>query len=425
MAGRPDPVLALPIGAPRAAGSARTLGKLPRIVGCVVVRRGHAKPLWKGHPWVFRDSVARVEGAPGEGEVVSIRDEDSRVIGCGFFSPRARIVARVLSREERVEPTARFFVERIARAAKLRTETLGLPVSTDAYRVVHSEGDLLPGLVVDHFAGFLVVQFSTAGMHRHREAILDALEEVLAPRAIYERPDETAAALEGLPREGGLLRGVQPSEPPSVLENGVCFRIGLGRGQKTGFYADQRDNRMFLGRLVRDRTVLDLHAYTGGFALYAAVNGAKEVMGVDSSGPALALAVENAMLNNGRQLRFERGDSREVCDALREEGRTFDVVISDPPKFARGRSGIARALRAYRDLHLRAMRVVARGGLFAASSCSGAVSDEEFEETIRSAAYDLGRDVQVLHRGGQAPDHPVLATCPEGRYLKFVVACLS
>jgi len=334
-------------------------------------------------------------------------------------------VARVLSRDEHVEPTKAFFVDRIARAAKLRTETLGLPVVTDGYRLVHSEGDLLPGLVVDRYAGCLVAQFSTAGIHRHRETILDALEEVLAPKAIFERPDESAAALEGLPREGGLLRGTQPDGPPSILENGVCFRIGLGRGQKTGFYADQRDNRHFIGGLARDRTVLDLHTYTGGFALYAAANGAREVTGIDSSGPALALAVENAMLNNGRQVRFERGDSRDACDGLHAAGRTFDIVVSDPPKFARGRPGVPKALRGYRDLHLRAMRAVASGGLFAASSCSGAVAEEEFEETIRSAAYDLGRAVQILHRGGQSADHPVLASCPEGRYLKFVVACVA
>lgn len=396
----------------------------PAPVACIVVRRGHAKPLWKGHPWVFRESVARLEGEPEAGELVSIRDETSRVIGCGFYSPRSLICARVLSYEETIVPDRAFFAERLGRALRLRVETLNLPVSTDGYRLVHSEGDLLPGLVVDQYAGHLVVQFSTAGMHRHREMILDALQEVVRPKAIYERPDETAAELEGLPREGGILRGVEPPGPPSILENGVCFRIGLGRGQKTGFYADQRDNREFLGRFVRDRTVLDLHTYTGGFALYAAANGAREVMGVDSSGPALALAVENAMLNNGRQVRFERGDSRTVCDNLHAAGRSFDVVISDPPKFARNRSGVDKALRAYRDLHLRALRVVAPGGLFAASSCSGAVGEEEFLDTIRSAAHDLGRHVQVLHRGGQAPDHPVLATCPEGRYLKFVVTCV-
>ncbi|MGH7163289.1 MAG: class I SAM-dependent rRNA methyltransferase [Planctomycetota bacterium] len=394
-------------------------------MGRVIVKRGHAKPLWMGHPWVFRESIARVEEEPDDGDLVTVQDEGDRVVGCGFLSASSRIAVRILSRDERVDAGKGFFAERLARAARLRRETLGLPVFTDGYRVVHSEGDLLPGLVVDHFAGHLVVQFSTVGMHRRREAILDALEEVLAPKAIYEQPDRKAAELEGLPRAGGLLRGADPPAPPSILENGVCFRIGLGRGQKTGFYADQRDNRELVGRLVRDRTVLDLHAYTGGFGLYAAVNGAAEVLGVDTSGPALALAVENALLNNGRQVRFQRADCRETLDALHASGRAFDVVVSDPPRFARSRAAVPRALRSYRNLHLRALRVVSAGGLLAASSCSGVVTEEDFEETLRSAAHDLGRGLQILHRGGQSPDHPVLGACPEGRYLKFVLACVT
>lgn len=394
-------------------------------MGSVVVKRGRAKPLWRGHPWVFRESIVRVEGNPEPGDLVSILDDSGRAIGCGFFSPQSQLSARILSREESVAVDTAFFAERLERARVLREETLDLPVFTDAYRLVHSEGDLLPGLVVDHFAGHLVVQFSTWGMHRRREEILDALEEVFTPRAIHARPDRRACKAEGLPEDAGLVRGAPPPEPPSILENGVAFRIGLATGQKTGFFCDQRDNRSFLGRIARERRVLDLHTYTGGFGLYAAVNGAAEVLGIDSSGPALALAAENAMLNNGRQVRFERGDARAVLNEMHRKGRCFDIVISDPPRFAPDRAAVKKALTAYRDLHLRAMRVVRPGGLLAAACCSGAVSDGDFETTLRTAAYDLGRDLQVLHRAGQAADHPVLATCPEGRYLKFVVACVA
>lgn len=389
------------------------------------MKRGRAKPLWLGHPWVFRDSIAQVDGSPEGGDLVTVVDEESRTIGCGFLSPESQISVRLLSREERIDPDLAFFRDRIARAARLRQETLALPVSTDGYRLVHSEGDLLPGLVVDHFAGCLVVQFSTVGVYRRRETILDALEEVMKPRAIYILPDRKAVELEKIPEEGGLLRGAHPPEPPSIIENGVTFRVGLGRGQKTGFYTDQRDNRAYLGRFVRGRTVLDLHTYTGGFGLYAAVNGASAVTAIDSSGPALALAVENAMLNNGRQVRFERADCRALLQNLQGQGRTFDVVVSDPPRFARARAGVEKALRSYRSLHMQAIRAVSPGGLLAASSCSGVVGETDFEETIRSAAHDLGRQVQILHRGGQAPDHPVLATCPEGRYLKFILACVT
>jgi len=394
-------------------------------MGEIRIRQGRAKPLWRGHPWVFADSVESVEGAPEAGDLVTVRAPDGRAIGCGFFSPDSAIVARILSNEERVEPDAGFFAERLTRARALREDVLGLPVVTDGYRLVHSEGDLLPGLVVDHFAGHLAVQFSTVGMHRHREAILDALEEVCAPLSIHETPDSKACAREGFDARPGKLRGQALSQPVEITENGIFFRIGLGEGQKTGFFADQRENRKHVTRLFRDRRVLDLYCYTGGFGLYAAVNGAEEVLGIDSSGPALALAAENAMLNNGRQVRFERADAKEALDRLHREKRRFDFVVCDPPKFARERQHAKRALRAYRDLHLRALRVVEPGGLLAVASCSGVVGDEPFEQTVRDAAYDLGRTVQFLHRGGQSSDHPVLATCPEGRYLKFLLLAVD
>jgi len=394
-------------------------------MGEIRIRKGRAKPLWRGHPWVFADSVEAVDGAPEKGDVVTVRAPDGRVIGCGFFSPGSAIVARILSPEERIEPDAGFFAERIGRARALRDDVLDLPMVTDGYRLVHSEGDLLPGLVVDSYAGHLAVQFSTAGMHRHREAVLDALEETCGPPSIHETPDAKACALEGIEARPGLLRGEAPKEQVAITENGIHFRVGIGGGQKTGFFADQRENRKHVARLFRDRRVLDLYCYTGGFGLYAAVNGAEEVLGIDTSGPALALAAENAMLNNGRQVTYERADVKEVLDRLHREKRRFDFVVCDPPRFARDRAHAGRALRAYRDLHLRALRAVEPGGLLAVSSCSGVVPEEAFENTVRDAAYDLGRTVRILHRGGQASDHPVLATCPEGRYLKFLLLAVG
>ena len=388
----------------------------------VVVRAGRAKPLWRGHPWVYRDSIAEIEGSPGPGDSVQVHDSRGKAIGCGYFSPESKIAVRIHGPEPEID-----FAERVAAAVRLRRETLALPVVTDGYRLVHAEGDRLPGLVVDHFAGTLAVQFSTVGMHRRRDAILDALEQAVGPDAIFEQPDLRAAKLEGFETRPQRLRGGQPAEPPSILEHGVCLRVGIGAGagQKTGFFSDQRENRHAIGKVARDRTVLDLHTYTGGFGLHAAVNGAAEVLSVDSSGPALSLAAENAMLNNVRAVRYERSDVKAMLNRLSGERRRFDIVVCDPPKFARNRAGVKRALAAYRDLHLRAMRVVAPGGLLAAASCSGLVTESDFEQTLRDAAYDLGRSVQVVHRAGQAADHPVLATCPEGRYLKFVVASIA
>lgn len=374
---------------------------------------------------MFKESIAKTEGDPAPGDLVRVADEKGRLLGKGFFNPRSQLAVRILLRDEETEADLAFFRRRIADAVRLRDDTLGLPVVTDVYRLVYSEGDLLPGLVVDRFADHLVVQFSTLGMHLRREAVLDALEEVVSPRSIHEQPDPRACEREGIDATTGLLRGAAPPEPPSVLENGICFRIGLGDGQKTGFYADQRDNRQLIGRCARDRSVLDLHTYSGGFALYAATNGADEVLAIDSSGPALALAAENAMLNNGRQVRFERANDRDALNRFHKQGRTFDLVVCDPPPFARDRRDVDRALRGYRDLHLRAARVVQPGGLLAVSCCSAAVREADFEATLREAAYDLGRTIQILHRGGQAADHPILGSCPETRYLKFLLACVT
>ena len=394
-------------------------------MGQIWIKPGRAKPLWRGHPWVFADSVDRVEGDPEGGSAVTVRAPDGRTIGRGLYSPSSAIVARILSREEDAEFDHAFFLNRLERARRLREDVLDLPVVTDGYRVVHSEGDLLPGLVVDAFAGHLVVQFSTLGMHMARETILDALEEVFKPASIHEAPDRKMCEREGFEARPGRLRGEAPDEAISISENGILFRVAIGGGQKTGFYADQRDNRRHIARLFRDRSVLDLFCYTGGFGLYAAVNGAEEVGGIDSSGRALSLAAENAMLNNCRQVRFERGDAKETLDRFHRAGRKFDFVVCDPPRYARDRSHVKKALRAYRDLHLRAMRVVSDGGLLAVASCSGVVGEDEFEQTLREAAYDLKRDVRVLHRGGQASDHPVLTTCPEGRYLKFLLTAVG
>ena len=362
-----------------------------------------------------------VVGSPEPGDLVAVRAPDERIIGCGFYSPDSAIAVRLLTRTAHIEIDTQFFVERIAAAQHLRDEVLALPVVTDGYRLVHSEGDLLPGLVVDRFADHLVVQFSTIGMHRRREQILDALEEVMAPKSIREAPDGKACKIEGIETQAQLLRGEEPTEPVTITENGIMFRVALGGGQKTGFYADQRENRRHVSRLFRDRRVLDLFTYTGGFALYAAVDGAESVLGIDSSESALKIAAENAKLNNARQVEFQQADVRTILDQFHQEKRRFDAVVCDPPRYARARSHVPKALRAYRDLHLRAMRVVEPGGLLAVASCSGVVSEEDWENTVRDAAYDLRRTVRVLHRGGQSTDHPVLTACPEGRYLKFLL----
>ncbi|MCZ7599975.1 MAG: class I SAM-dependent rRNA methyltransferase [Gammaproteobacteria bacterium] len=383
------------------------------------MRKDRQRSLEQGHPWVFYGSLQKPPGNLPAGLVVDLVDERDQFLARGQYNDRSQIVVRVLTfREETVD--AGFIADRIAAAVARRSAVLD--GETDSCRLVFAEADQLPGLIVDRYAGFLVVQILTAGMEVWRDAIVTALS-ALQPDGIFERSDsEDRRRHEGLGTQTGLLAGDAPPDEVVIAEHGRRFAVDLREGHKTGYYLDQRENRQAVARYCGGARVLNAFAYTGGFGIYAGAAGAAEVTHIDSSAPALALCERNLTLN-------ELGEGHElVCanvfDALREyrqAGRTFDVIVLDPPKFAATRKRLEQASRGYKDLNLNALRLLEPGGVLATFSCSGAIDADLFQKIVAGAASDAGRQVQVLEVLGQPVDHPVLLSFPEGRYLKGLV----
>ncbi|MGC8875344.1 MAG: class I SAM-dependent rRNA methyltransferase [Chloroflexia bacterium] len=384
----------------------------------VVLKPGREKSVRQRHPWVFSGAIARVEGQPEPGEVVDVTSDQGEFLARGCYSPRSQIRVRLCTwdRDEAVD--AAFLRRRLERALAGRAALLG-DSSTTAFRLVHAESDGLPGVVVDRYGPFIVVQLLTQGAEAWREELVRALAEILSPSGIYERDDVPVRRLEGLPLRTGRLWGNEPPERLEVLEGGVSFHVDIRRGHKTGAYLDQRENRLRLAPLCAGKEVLDGFTHSGWFAIHAAVRGATSVLGLDSSAEALALAAENARLNGveGRT-GWEEGNAFERLRAWRAEGRSFDVVILDPPKFAEKASQVMSACRGYKDINLLGMQLLRSGGLLATFSCSGLVSADLFQKVVFGASLDARREVQILAHLFQGEDHPVLLTFPEGAYLK-------
>jgi 23S rRNA (cytosine1962-C5)-methyltransferase len=389
----------------------------------VRLRRGKAKPLWAGHPWVYGQSVERVEGDPADGDLVEVRDDAGRFVARGFWNSRSILRVRVLTRDEGAEDPGAVVRERVRRAAALR-EAAGVPAETEVYRVVHGDGDGLPGTVADACGGWVVVQVSVLGMERHLEALADGLEEALRPRGVWLRSGARHAKGEGVAGEDRSLRGAPPPAVAWVKERGVAFGVDLRGGAKTGHFADQRENRARFASLCRGRSVLDAFCGTGGFALHALLNGgAASAVCVDDSAPALERLRENAARNGlaGRTATVKE-DGFLALRRLEGGRERFGAVSVDPPRLASSKHDLEGALRALKEIHLRALLLLEEGGILATSSCSGAVGDDAFEETLRDAGREARRRVQVLHRGGAGPDHPWSIAAPEGRYLRFLLA---
>lgn len=386
-----------------------------------LLKRGRAKPLWHGHPWVFSEAIARVEGDPQDGEVVDVADDEGRLIGRGFFSGRSQIRVRMITRGDAPADDA-LLCRRLAEAVRLRAHVLGLPnADTDGYRLVHGEGDRLPGLVVDRYGDLLAVQFLSAGMKRREESLLGALEDLLRPRAIAEIAAPEVQRLEGFEAQTRIVRGEAPSGTWTIRENGIRFAVDVLGGQKTGHYFDQRENRRAVAALATGRRVLDAYAYTGGFALAAARAGASQVVAVDSSERACALARDNAA-HNGLAVDVVHEDVARYLREAARAGDRFDLVVLDPPKFAPRAETTGDALRAYRAVNAAALALL-WGGILATASCSRRVGEAELGRALTEAAKDAGRTVQVLEVRSQGPDHPWLAACPESRYLTLFL-CL-
>lgn len=390
---------------------------LPRVV--LLPRK--ARPFYGRHPWVYAGAVATVEGEPADGAEVDLLSHAGNFVGRGFYNSRSKIRVRLYSWSPDLPLDRAFFQDRLADALRLRREILGLDGPGRACRLVYSEGDGLSGCVVDRYDRWLVLQLTSLALAQRRQWLLDALIELVQPEGIYLRTERGIGQLEGLKLQDGPAWGHAPAEPVQIEEDGLRFLVNLTEGQKTGFYLDQRDNRRFVASLACDRRVLDAFCYTGAFGLYAARAGASEVLGVDVSEPALDLARANARLNGLTNIRFERGDVFEYLDRLSVAGRQFDLVILDPPKFARTRSAVEEALRGYRRLQTLALRLLAPDGLLVTCCCSGLISAGMLEDLLAQSAVEQGRNIQVLWRGGQAADHPVSVTCPESSYLKCLL----
>ncbi len=389
----------------------------------LTLARGREAAARRRHPWVFSGSLARPPVSAGE---VEIRGADGGFVGRGFASPSSPIAARVWTFEDRPLDAA-FVAERLAAAAALRSRVV--PRDTDGYRVVNAEGDFLPGLVVDRYGGVLAVQATTEGTERARALWAPALLSAFPGATVVQRNDLPSRKGEGLPLADEVLAGGPVPERAPFLECGLSYFADLAGGQKTGFFLDQRENRSLVRSLAAGRDVLNLFSYSGAFGVAALAGGARRVVQVDVSAPALALARENHRAN-GQRVDEEGAPAGTVCadvfEDLRarvEAGETWDLVVTDPPAFAKRRSDVERACRGYKDVNRLAIKLLAPGGLLLACSCSGPVDQDLFQKVLFSAALDAGREVRLLEKRGAGPDHPVSLDCPEGEYLKaFLVS---
>jgi 23S rRNA (cytosine1962-C5)-methyltransferase len=382
------------------------------------LKAGRERSLKRRHPWIFSGAVAKLDGEPASGETVLVKS-GGQPVAVAAWSPKSQIRARVWTFDCSVFVDEKFFRERIHQALALRAS---LPASrhSNALRLVHGESDGLPGLIVDRYADVLVAQFLSAGAELWREAILDALAAETGCEAIYERSDAEVRTLEGLEARTGFARGNREAQRCPIVEHGLHFRVDVAAGQKTGFFLDQRENRQRLRALAGGREVLDAFCYTGGFAVAALAGGAAHVTAVESSAPALEVARENVQANgiDAAKITFEQADVFAFQRRLRDEGRSFDLVILDPPKFAPTAAQAKNAARAYKDINLLALKLLKPGGLLATFSCSGGVPAELFQSIVAGAAADAGVDAKILERFGAAADHPVALNFPEGDYLK-------
>lgn len=374
-----------------------------------------------GAPWVFSNEIelSNAVKALTPGALVNVAVEDGRILGTGYFNPKSLIAVRLLSTEANAEIGKEFFVHRIGRALALREALYARPF----YRLVHAEGDGLAGLTIDRFGDTLVVQITTAGMDALTEHLLAALDELLAPANVILRNDTPVRALEGLESEVRAAKGEIPSRL-TVEENGVRYFADLGHGQKTGWYYDQRDNRAFVAALAKGKSVLDAYCYTGGFGVLAAHAGAREIVGIDSSQSALVLADE-AGAANGARCKFVKADVFEELERLAKANEKFDIVICDPPPFAKARKDVEAASRAYRKLARMGASVTATNGFLLIASCSYNMPLDRFAEECAIGIGRTDRSASLIRQSGAAPDHPVHPRLPETAYLKSLVYALD
>ena len=386
----------------------------------LILMPGKERSAFKRHPWLFAGSVGRLEGRARPGDTVEVLADNLRPLGRAAYSPKSQIRARFWTFDADESVDDGFFKRRVA-AAVARRQALPELRGQQGLRLIHAESDGLPGVIADQYGDTVVVQLTSAGADKWRKAIVAALVQATGCERVYERSDSDVRGLEGLESATGWLLGEARDEPLSIIENGVRLGIDVAGGHKTGFYLDQRDNRQLLGQLSAGKDVLNCFCYTGGFSLQALAGGANSVLSIDSSGPALVQARANLALNP--QLLAERAQWQEadVFQALRDfrkEGKLFDLIVLDPPKFAPSASHADRAARAYKDINILGCRLLKPGGLLMTYSCSGGIGLELFQKILASAAIDAGREARIVRRLAGSADHPVALNFSEGEYLK-------
>jgi 23S rRNA (cytosine1962-C5)-methyltransferase len=371
------------------------------------------------HPWIFSGAVAKVGGTPASGEAVRVLSSEGAVLGAGAYSPSSQIRVRMWTFDDKQPVDEAFVAGRIAQAVGARAVFMAED-ATNAYRLVNAEADGLPGLIADRYGDWIVCQFTAAGAERWKKEIVAALQTYSPCRGVYERSDVDVREREGLPQVTGVLAGEPPPERIEIVEHGCRYLVDVREGHKTGFYLDQRDNRALVKRYANGCDVLNAFSYTGGFGIAAVSAAAASVTHVDLSEPALALARANTALNTCHvdESAFLHGNVFEVLRKFRDEGRSFDLVVLDPPKFAESKGSLMKAARGYKDINLLGIKLLRPGGMLATFSCSGLMTTELFHKVVSDAAVDAKRDIQILKRLQQAEDHPEGLCFPEGLYLK-------
>ena len=385
----------------------------------LVLAKGREKSLLRRHPWVFSGAIAHVEGKANSGETVDVVDSKGNWLARAAWSPSSQIRARVWTFDAAENIDIDFFVRRLQRAQQWR-DWLAQRDGLDSYRLIAGESDGLPGITIDRFGNFLVLQLLSAGAEYQRPTLLSALQQCYPQCSIYDRSDVAVRKKEGLELAQGPVSGELPPALLPIEEHGMKLLVDIKGGHKTGYYLDQRDSRLATRRYVEDKRVLNCFSYTGGFAVSALMGNCRQVISVDTSAEALDVARQNVELNklDISKAEFVRDDVFKLLRRYRDQGEKFDVIVMDPPKFVENKNQLMGACRGYKDINMLALQLLNPGGVLLTFSCSGLMTNDLFQKIVADAAVDAGRDVQFIEQFLQAADHPGIASYPEGLYLK-------
>lgn len=383
----------------------------------IILNKGKDKAAWQLHPWIFSGAIQKILGDVQNGDLVQVFNCDDEFIAYGLYNNTSRVAVRLLEWNPAVQVDEAWWRARLQKAVNNRKHLLD--DATDSVRLVFSEADFLPGLIVDKYADFVSIQVHSAGVERHKDIIIDELSKLLPIKGVYERSDLKAREHEGLPDTNGLLWGAVPPDFVDIIENGIKYKVNIKDGQKSGFYCDQRENRFLTAQYAKGKRVLDCFCYSGGFTLNALRAGAAEVTSVDSSALAIETLRQNVIYNDFESTKHFTvlSDVNKYLRQLAENQEKYDLIVLDPPKYAPSRSALEKASRAYKDLNRRGLMLLNSGGLLATFSCSGAMDIDTFKQVLAWAALDAGKEIQFIKQFCQPEDHPVRASFPEGEYL--------